>query len=327
LDLSELTDLSLVSLRIGARAREPLELPEWSGSTLRGAFGDALYDLVCAHRERAACADCPVEALCAFPYLFETRAQPGQVGTSGFRDLPRPYVIRSPLGRDMIAADQEFEWQVTLVGRAIQHLPYFVLAWRAMGETGLGRRGGRFELARVEVLDGDGVPVATVYDRETSRLTPPSENLIVSPAYPAPTGALEVMFLTPTSLKAEGQPVRRPEFALFWKAVQLRLSLLRLAHGAGRPAVDFRESLRQAEVVRLVEWEAQELSWERYSRRQGQRVPMRGFVGTARYQGDVTPFLPALRLGSLVGVGDNCTFGQGQFAVVERGKSGGERGG
>ena len=65
----------------------------------------------------------------------------------------------------------------------------------------------------------------------------------------------------------------------------------------------------------LTAWSAQDRIWERYSRRQGQRVPMRGFVGTASYAGDLTPYLPALRLGTLVGVGDNCTFGQGCYEI------------
>jgi hypothetical protein len=42
---------------------------------------------------------------------------------------------------------------------------------------------------------------------------------------------------------------------------------------------------------------------------------MGGFVGAARYEGDLTAFLPALRLGTLVGVGDNCTFGQGHYEL------------
>ena len=79
--------------------------------------------------------------------------------------------------------------------------------------------------------------------------------------------------------------------------------------------MDFAATIRAAEAVRLTEWQATEREWERYSRRQGQRVPMGGFVGRARYEGDLAPFLPALALGTLVGVGDNCTFGQGRYGL------------
>jgi CRISPR/Cas system endoribonuclease Cas6 (RAMP superfamily) len=102
-----------------------------------------------------------------------------------------------------------------------------------------------------------------------------------------------------------------------WRALQRRLSLLRRSHGAGRSEVDYAGAIRRAEAVRMERWDAREVEWERFSRRQGRRVPMRGFVGTARYAGDLAPFVPALRLGTWVGVGDNCTFGQGWYEVLE----------
>jgi len=42
---------------------------------------------------------------------------------------------------------------------------------------------------------------------------------------------------------------------------------------------------------------------------------MRGLVGDVEYEGALAPFLPALLLGSLVHVGDNCAFGMGRFIV------------
>jgi CRISPR/Cas system endoribonuclease Cas6 (RAMP superfamily) len=129
------------------------------------------------------------------------------------------------------------------------------------------------------------------------------------------TARVEIRFISPTLLKRRGEIQRTPEFEVLWHAVQLRLSLLRLAHGAGRPEIDFRASLERAEAVRLEAWQSTDVSWERYSRRQDRRVPMGGFVGTARYRGVPVEFLPALKLGTLVGVGDNCTFGQGRYEI------------
>src|SRR5204863_7593097 len=93
-------------------------------------------------------------------------------------------------------------------------------------------------------------------------------------------------FRTPTLLKYEGRPAARPEFHILWRNLQRRLSMLRLAHGAGRPEMDFAAAIRAAEGVRLEAWSAADVAWSRYSRRQRQRVPMRGFVGEARYEGE-----------------------------------------
>src|SRR5438094_460322 len=110
MDLSSLIDLSVLPLRITARALDSIQLPENSASSLRGAFGAALYQLVCVHRERTECVGCPEEARCAYPYLFATRAEAGQAGTVGFRDLPRPYVIRSPLGETAASPEDTLTW-------------------------------------------------------------------------------------------------------------------------------------------------------------------------------------------------------------------------
>jgi hypothetical protein len=369
MDLSALIDLPTLPLRITTCALDPILLPANAGSSLRGGFGAALYGLVCVQRERKTCAGCPLEARCTYPYLFATRAGEGQPGTAGFRDLPRPYVIRSGPGERVVPPGERLVWQLTLIGRGIEEFPYFALAWQAMGQKGIGQERGRFELSQVEALDLEGIASETLYDRATNLLHTPGA--VIQPAAvrawvasafgprvpgvetpvctnetrlrglgrgsaPDPVGelaadrakaggdarapretdrALEIRFLTPTLLKCEGRPAAVPEFPLLWRSVQLRLSVLRLAHGSGRPEIEFGASIRRAEAVRLTRWSAREVAWSRYSRRQGRHVPMRGFVGTAWYQGDLEPFLPALKLGTLVGVGDNCTFGQGHYEM------------
>ena len=41
-----------------------------------------------------------------------------------------------------------------------------------------------------------------------------------------------------------------------------------------------------------------------------------GFVGQVTYAGDLEPFLPLLRLGTLVHIGKGTTFGLGKYEVV-----------
>lgn len=315
----ELTDLPLLFLRITARAVDRIRLPDHSASSLRGAFGSALRRLVCVQPHPATCEFCDPQQ-CVFPSLFAPRAQAGQPGSSGFQDLPRPYVIR-PASQVEAAPNETFYWSVTLVGGAIQQLPYFVLAWRAMGEAGIGAGRGRFHLQQVEELDLEERSNGTLYERAANRLHSPTLPLsgeqfqAWSEAMTAKgkQSVLQVRFLTPTSLRHQSRAVQQPEFHHLWRAVQLRLSLLRYAHGSGRPQMDFQAAIHAAEAVRLEGWTAETVTWQRYSHRQESRVPMRGFLGVATYRGDFLPFLSALKAASLTGVGDNCTFGQGVY--------------
>jgi hypothetical protein len=325
MEIGGLLDLPALPVRITARAIVPIHLPSNGASSLRGAFGMALKRLVCVHTERKECAGCPVEERCAYPYLFETRAAAGEAGTRGFEDLPRPYVIRSGLGEQFVLPGDTLTWSVTLIGRAIEHLPYFALAWQEMGQRGIGSERGRFQLLQVEALDLDGRAGETLYDRATNRLRRPAGVIGAAQLWDWQESFLrrstcgareaELRFVTPTLLKYQGHAAAEPEFHVLWRSLQRRLSTLRLAHGTGRCEADFAAAIRHAETIRLERWTARELSWSRYSRRQEQRVPMRGFVGVARYRGDLAPLLPALKLGTLVGVGDNSTFGQGHYEI------------
>ncbi len=315
-DLTPLVDLSVLPLRFQARAMDPIVLPPHASSSLRGAFGAALRRLVCTRPEVPECPECDT-ARCPYARLFAPRAAPGTVGVSGFTDLPRPYVLRAWGGE--AAPGDPLTWDVTLIGSATDQLPYLVLAWREMGEAGVGRGRGRFHVEAVDALDWEGSPVHRVFRGADGVLAPGAVPLhgtdLRHPPGPGPA-SVRLHFRTPTELKQRGTPVTRPEFGLVWRALQLRLSTLRLGYGAGRPAVDFRAANAAADQVRLVAWETHSVRWERYSRRQDRRVPMRGFEGTATYEGDLAPFLPGLRLGELVGVGDNCTFGQGVYSLV-----------
>jgi hypothetical protein len=320
LDLSSFIDLDLLPVRVTAVALEPLRLPENWGSTVRGAFGGALKRLVCVHPQRLECPGCPVYDDCAFPALFQPRAAPEQAGTSGYRDLPRPYVVSVPaLADEMLAPGDEFDWRFILIGRAVDRLPYFALAWREMGALGIGAARGRFRITAMEALSLDA-PGRPFYDPDAGRLhaqgpTVTGDRLRRWAEQQGSVDCLRIEFRTPTCLKLRGEIQRRPEFPVLWSAVQLRLSTLRLAHGAGRPQMSFRETIDASAAIRLAVWDCREQGWQRYSRRQGRRVPMQGFTGEAVYEGDLTPFLPALKMAEITGVGDYCTFGQGRFRV------------
>ncbi|MBI3910616.1 MAG: hypothetical protein HY320_06755, partial [Armatimonadetes bacterium] len=286
MDLRSLVDLPTLPVRITTRAVDPVWLPPNPGSTLRGAFGAALKALVCVRPDLPQCAPCLLVESCAYSYLFETRAPAGQPGTEGFETLPRPYVIRSAVGEQFADPGSLLTWCATLIGRAIEHFPYFVLAWREMGQRGIGRGRGRFDLQQVEALNLDGSVTETLYDRESNLVRIPTavvggpqlDDWVTARADRGTCAPedLEVRFLTPTLLKYQGKPALAPDFHILWRVLQRRLSLLRLAHGAGRPDVDFAESIRQAEAIPLTRWSAREVTWNRYSRRQDQRVPMRG---------------------------------------------------
>lgn len=44
-------------------------------------------------------------------------------------------------------------------------------------------------------------------------------------------------------------------------------------------------------------------------------VPMSGFIGTIRFEGEVGPFLPFISLGEYLHIGDHTAFGYGHYRI------------
>jgi hypothetical protein len=127
-----------------------------------------------------------------------------------------------------------------------------------------------------------------------------------------PASSLEIRFLTPTEIRG----LETPEFGAVFARLRDRLSLLRAFYGAGPLEIDFRGMGERARAVRLV---SSELETERFGRRstsQGTRQALGGFYGCARYEGELTEFLPFLHAGAYAGVGKYTVWGQGEISTA-----------
>ena len=102
------------------------------------------------------------------------------------------------------------------------------------------------------------------------------------------------------------------DFQLLIENLYRRIYCLAFFHGD-----PFDESfcLPQTEAVELVESQLQWQDWERYSHRQRTRMKLGGFIGTAVYEGNLTPWLPLVKAGEVLHVGKATAFGLGKYAI------------
>src|ERR1051325_9240730 len=170
--------LNLSRYQLCLRARRAVTLPRYLGSTLRGAFGHALKEAVCVvdHRncERCMLAErCihpylfetpapPIELLrgqkgAPHPFiLMPPLSEPGggpilrpdllplqfkhtECAHSGstLKLVKSAPITCSDVGWNMARGD-ELVFELLLVGRAVEYMPYVVYAVREMGKRGLG---------------------------------------------------------------------------------------------------------------------------------------------------------------------------------------------
>lgn len=326
----ELPPLTLSRYRFTLTADDPLLLPPYKGSALRGGFGYAFKRMVCFQPEVQTCSACLLRHTCPYAYVFETTTPPDAEVLSKNEHAPRPLVIQPPDDeKTTYFPGDSLDFHVILIGRAQQYLPYFLVAFQELGRQGLGRRldlpggrrRGRYHLAQVEAVDPLAGVRALVYDAAQpthihAQALPVDAAHVTAYAQTFPTDRLTVEFLTPTRLQHEERLVREgPPFAVLVKALLGRISSLTYFHCGERWETDFRGWIDRAQAIALAETGTAWVDWERYSGRQQQRIEMGGLVGRVTYTGNLAPFLPLLMLGTLTHAGKGAVFGNGRFSV------------
>jgi hypothetical protein len=215
------------------------------------------------------------------------------------------------------APGQDFDFNLVLLGSAVDYLPYFVLAFRDAARQGLGLNRAPCVLQSVwattrlartnEHKEQQEARVYSGYDElfrtseplalsdwvhmrlcQLGDLTNNGEPRIIG----AQLQRVTVRYLTPTNLKSDGRTVYQPEFHHLFKRVRDRLNALCTFYGPGPIEVDFRDMGERSERVGTkmahVEWMAR----SRRSSKTHQRHELSGFVGECTYEGDLTEFGP-----------------------------------
>lgn len=311
-------ELSCARYRVVFEAREPLDLPGYLGSTLRGAFGNAFRAVACPAPRGL---DCPTPAQCPYHLIFETSPPPGSEALRTHDEIPRPFVIApedseqdsGEKTRRLFRCGDEVSFELVLIGRAQQFFPYFVVALREVNQMGRGRQA--VELRRIDALARGADQSRAVYTASENVVRGSAESINVGVCDPMQDGPLTIEFLTQTRLKYEGRFVRTPEFQILFRRLLGRLSSLSRFHCGAPLEVDFRELIERAASIRLLHNDTKWTRWQRYSSRQERRMEWEGIVGRATYEGDFAPFWKYLRFGQFTHVGHSATFGLGKYRL------------
>jgi hypothetical protein len=237
-------------------------------------------------------------------------------------DTPRPFVFDPPhSGKHSAGSEAAFNF--TLFGRSVEYLPYFLLALRNLGESGMSkgyRLGyGKFRLVAVDaigfgtsnnIFSGD-----TVFNRA---ITLSYQEMLKGSA--EHRGNLTLHFLTPTQIKEDDRFTAAPSFRGLMSRLLFRANALAEFYGSGM-LYDNEEVLAMLGACRpisIVRAKTEKIRTERYFHKQRmkkQHLPP-FFAGEITYQGEFPREIMALlELGRLIHVGKMATFGNGMYEV------------
>ncbi len=303
-------------------AKEPIILPAYKGSTLRGGFGFAFRRVVCAIKDKE-CTDCLLKEKCVYSYVFETPPPSDTKIMRKYKSAPHPFVIEPPQERRRgYKPGDEIQFGFILIGRAIDYLPYFIYTFDELGRIGIGKGKARYDLKEV-ISDGK-----TIYDSKSKTLksfSPILLSLTIPPLVKGGEGGfyhtqLTLSFLTPTRIIYDSHLTLDLEFHIFIRNLLRRLSLLYYFHCNGDPSEwDFKGVIEKAKEIKVKKQNLKWYDWERYSGRQDTRMKMGGFLGDITFEGNIEPFMSLIKAGEVLHVGKGTGFGLGKYCITPPG--------
>jgi hypothetical protein len=148
--------------------RETMFVPAVNkANMLRGAFGHSFRKLCCVPQCTNA-RECPLASSCPYKVIFEPSPPADADRLRLNQDVPRPFVFRASSDdkKTKFLPGEKFQFGLVLIGRAFDHLPYFVLSFRDLAAQGIGLNRAKCELQLVEEQTLHSLPQAS---RQTSQ--------------------------------------------------------------------------------------------------------------------------------------------------------------
>ena len=297
-------------------------MPRHKGNIFRGRLGYLLRKITCVGDGEECDNRCQFPGQCVYSKCFETPVPEDSPMLRGQPFAPHPFVLEPPrTGKRDYAPGDTFTCNLILIGEAIDLLPWMVFTFHEMGKRRIGLRGqrGGCQLDKVESLSTrDSKLRKTIYTAETEMLS--DEGMVlrlddVMHGAPHVTDTVELEFLTPTSVKVDGQWTKNLTFEHLIRNLLRRLRFLSYFHCGEDLDVDAPGLIEAARSVRST----LHLRWvkkDRYSHRTETSIPMDGFIGVVRFEGELEPFLPFIFLGEYLHIGHHTAFGHGQYRLT-----------
>ena len=319
-------------LLIVAEVTDQIIIPGYQGGVLRGAFGNALKKIACPE-DKKECKNCILINKCAYSYVFETPPPEHADMLRKYPFIPHPYTLNpAENSSNTYNRGDTFKFGFTLVGKAMDYLPFIVYAFIQMGDNndnGIGKqkkqhgrkpkRGG-FKIKNIYTLNASGEKAGTIYAdhilQQTDKTLCFDDAWLLSRQYSL--DLISLNFLTPLRIRYQNKLCDDPQFHILIRNLLRRLSSLNYFHCNQKLDLPFKEIIEKAESIELVDNQTGWHDWSRYSGRQKKQMKLGGMAGIANYEGDLAEFMPLLVLGSWISIGKQTGFGLGRYEIKNK---------
>jgi hypothetical protein len=320
---------------------EEIILPQYKGSTFRGAFGNVFRRVVCINK-KSDCIGCFLKEKCIYSYIFETPLPKNSEYQKKNSYVPHPFIIEPPLeNKEIYNKGETISFNLTLINKAISYLPYIIFTFKEMGENGIGKGRGKYFLKTVKNCNNNEIKMSKTdnkidkVNRKVNHIIYDGENKTFHNNYVILTGEeifaqadnhldnnnLTIEFITPTRIKYNGKLISSIEFYIFIKNLLRRISALSYFHSKEQLDLDYRNLIDKAKNIKVNKSELYWYDWTRYSARQDSKMRLGGFKGKINFVDaescqTIKDFLPLVILGEYVHIGRGTSFGLGKYKIL-----------
>lgn len=291
---------------------EDARLPVDKVSALRGGMGEMLLRANCVRDRR--CASCDFAAECIVRRTMYSRYEitPQFVTT----DDSIGYLLECENYEQVFCAGDMLSFNLILFGKSIVYFNQYMQAFFALGNEGIGKDHAGYRI--MSVTNTQNQPLFTdgaVYMRNY-RIQTVGEYVEYRVGRMEKTGSRNrIVFLTPVTLKYQGEFLDEYCMEAIWSAVLRRIYMMECFEGMLDTVYDL-EQTRDLPLPDVLGQEVRHVGVRRYSSTQDRKMTLSGIKGYVQLDRIPEQMLPWLLAGELIHIGKNTSFGFGRYSVV-----------
>lgn len=277
--------------KIEAQFDKDYETPQWTGTTLRGIFGQCLKQTLC-RKTKKTCEKCFSQKTCEYQYIFETSPKlfKNPLIARKLEGITKPYTLE-PI---QLQENRKFIFHLNLIGkRAINLEPFMIIVLKCMSQIGLGRdkksnKRRTFQIQKITAendLTGQETLIynenegylnydnkATKTDITIKQIEKTAEKIVEKQP-----DTLQLLLETPTMVRYNGKPVLKPEVHHIVRNLARKYSLTMHYH-LNKPILtpetttkiaktaeqNIKNKITKVKIIHLTKYSLERKQWEKY---------------------------------------------------------------
>ncbi len=323
INTEQFENFRIVKYRFVLQPADFIKLSNFPGSSIRKIFLPVFKQLTCENPQ-IECKKCYKEEKCPFFVAVESENGFHDPDFKRYHTPPKPFIFDSPLRKKIFyTKNNKLYFDLILIGKTINYFPYFIATMRQIGEVGIGLNQGKYSLQKILALNLLDNTIAGEFDFNSENRNADNKwSFSLKELYDKYESEHEdidevtVSLVTPLRMKRLGNENWHLYFRTLTKNILTRIANLAIAYCDYNEILHFDNTIYRAGAVKIAkesllwdDWRNSELRKRKPDSRMG------GYYGNITYKGNIKEFWPILRIGEILHVGKNTTFGLGRIVI------------